>query len=211
MDTQVIYTTPRSKLQLNTSEFEPSIYCNMKSSYIVNTSGEYDKNKYEIRSKLYSLTVTVPRYHGIYYNDLITSVSYDRLNLGEIQFLNQTDDNIIYGQEGMSTNISCTTVTGYDAGELSIQQNNRILAISNSNIVTFSLIPKRQDSFTKFRCVGNDSTLADVYVMFVIKYAPDVNVVVRENRIDCLRNGFPTTYTFKKWEHQSPQENTSDF
>lgn len=82
MDTQVIYTTPRSKLQLNTSEFEPSIYCNMKSGYIVNTSGEYDKNKYEIRSKLYSLTVTVPTYHGIYYNDLITTVSYDRLNLG---------------------------------------------------------------------------------------------------------------------------------
>lgn len=85
-----------------------------------------------------------------------------------LHFLHRTKDNIIYGQEGISTNISCTTATGYDAGELSIQQNNTILATSNSSIVTFSLIPKRGDSLVEYICFGKDLTLEEVKVQFAI-------------------------------------------
>ncbi|CAC5423229.1 unnamed protein product [Mytilus coruscus] len=122
-----------------------------------------------------------------------------------LRFLNRAKDNIIYGQEGVSTNISCTSVTGFDAGELSIQQNDTILATSNSNIVTFYSIPKRHDSFTKYRCFGKDSTLEDVHVQVAINYAPDVKVVCRVNSIDCFANGYPKKYIFYEWEHQSEQ------
>lgn len=85
-----------------------------------------------------------------------------------MQFWNQTNDNIIYGQEGITCHITCTTVNGYDAGELSIQQNDTILAKSNSSIVTFSFIPKKNDSFTMYRCEGKDPALANFEVQLVI-------------------------------------------
>lgn len=80
IETKVIYTKPRSTLQLNTNEFEPSINCDLSSDYdqrkrsnIVNTSGEYDKGKYQIRSTLFKLNVRIPEVHGTFYIDLATS------------------------------------------------------------------------------------------------------------------------------------------
>ncbi|XP_063417207.1 uncharacterized protein LOC134699544 [Mytilus trossulus] len=81
-----------------------------------------------------------------------------------IRFLNQSDANVIYGQEGTNLNISCVSITGHDVHGLSIKQNDTTLSTN----------------------------------------APNVTVILRENSIDCLAaDGFPDTYTFDKWEHQS--------
>ncbi|CAC5396462.1 unnamed protein product [Mytilus coruscus] len=125
------------------------------------------------------------------------------IQVARLRFLNQTNENFIYGQEGKTCNISCTTVTGYNEGELSIHQNDTILATSNSSIVTFSFIPKKHDSFTKYRCVGKDPTLGDFNVHLVINYAPIVKVVTGVNSINCIANGYPQSYIFYEWEHQS--------
>lgn len=55
--------------------------------------------------------------------------------------------------------------------------------------------------------MGNKLFIIYIYISVNVEFldAPDVNVVVKENSIDCIPNGFPSTYTFKKWEHQSPQ------
>ncbi|VDH92902.1 Hypothetical predicted protein, partial [Mytilus galloprovincialis] len=129
------------------------------------------------------------------------------VELNRLRFLNHTNDNIIYGPKGKTCSISCTSVKGYDAGELSILQNDKILATSNSSIVTFSFIPEQHDNFTEYRCVGKDPTLADVQVQFVLSFAPGVEVVVSVNSIDCFAHGYPKTYTFYEWEHQSEQGN----
>ncbi|VDI35101.1 Hypothetical predicted protein, partial [Mytilus galloprovincialis] len=105
-----------------------------------------------------------------------------------IRFLNQSDDNVIYGQEGTNLNISCASITGHDAHGLSIKQNDTTLATSNSSMVTLSFIPNRDDNLNEYGC----------------KDAPNVTVILRENSIDCLAaDGFPDTYTFDKWEHKS--------
>ncbi|CAC5423227.1 unnamed protein product [Mytilus coruscus] len=122
--------------------------------------------------------------------------------VSKLHFLNQTDNNIIYGQEGSSTNISCTAVKGYEVGELLIYQYERELATSNNGIVTFSFVANRH-SISHFYCTENSKPEADIHVKLVVNYAPDVKVSSRENSIDCYPNGFPDTYTFHRWEHQS--------
>ncbi|CAC5423582.1 unnamed protein product [Mytilus coruscus] len=111
------------------------------------------------------------------------------LIVAKIKFLNQTDDNIIFGQEGTTINISCTAITGYDIGNMSIQQNDMILATSNSDIVTFSLDLKREDNYNEYQCLD----------------APYVKVIGGVNSVNCIADGFPTTYTFHRWEHISEQ------
>ncbi|VDI81050.1 Hypothetical predicted protein [Mytilus galloprovincialis] len=123
----------------------------------------------------------------------------------DLKFLKQTDDNIIHSKEGESIILACTTLTNHHVEELSIQQNGIVLAKSNRSIVTFSFTPDRYDSFKNYKCVGKKSQWADVTVNLVINYAPNVDVVVREQRIDCVPNGYPKTYIFSKWEHQSEQ------
>lgn len=44
-----------------------------------------------------------------------------------------------------------------------------------------------------------------LYTFYYIVDAPDVDVVSRVNSIDCFANGYPKTYTFYEWEHQSEQ------
>lgn len=43
------------------------------------------------------------------------------------------------------------------------------------------------------------------YECHCIADAPDVRVLFKVKRIDCVPDGMPTTYTFEKWEHQSEQ------
>ncbi|CAC5412440.1 unnamed protein product [Mytilus coruscus] len=120
----------------------------------------------------------------------------------ELQFLNQTDNNIMYGQEGYPINISCASAKGYDVKELLIYQYGRQLATSKTSIVIFSFVPNRH-SFSNFYCMEKSNPDADVHVKLVVYYAPDVKVFSRENSIECHPNGFPDTYTFHGLEHKS--------
>lgn len=94
METKIIYTTPKSHLQLNTREFEPSIYCEHSMRVgtwreILNTSGEYDTMKYIIiRVKSYPLTVRAPRVHGTYNHIFGGPIERKKLDIvGEINLV----------------------------------------------------------------------------------------------------------------------------
>lgn len=119
-----------------------------------------------------------------------------------IRFLDQNDDNIIYGQEGKTMNISCATITGYDVQKMLIEENLILLTESNSNMVTFSFKPDRQDYSKEFVCKSKPNWLY-VRVNVLVNYSPDVEMLLGVNRIDCFPHGFPDTYTFYRWEHQS--------
>ncbi|CAC5423230.1 unnamed protein product [Mytilus coruscus] len=126
----------------------------------------------------------------------------------EVRFLDQDDHNIIYGQEGKTMNISCATITGYDVKNIYIYENRNILAESNSNMVTFSIKPSRQHHSNWYLCcygVTDAKYTEWVYVNLQVNYAPDVKVLFKVNRIDCVPDGLPDTYTFDRWEHQSEQ------
>ncbi|CAC5412439.1 unnamed protein product [Mytilus coruscus] len=145
-----------------------------------NSSREYDTRKYQlIRTKSYALTVRAPWVLGTYKHSFPDEFFDRHLDIIEIKFLHQTDDNIIYGQEEQSTDISCITVPGDDAKELSIKKNGKTLAASNSSVVTFSFTPNRHDNFTRYSCVVKDPAYAEVYVKLVIICAP---IFVTENR-----------------------------
>ncbi|XP_071122542.1 uncharacterized protein [Mytilus edulis] len=123
--------------------------------------------------------------------------------VSSIKFLNQTDDNIMYGQEGKNISIVCAAIQGHHDDGLSIKQNMITLAESDSNMVTYSFKPTRQDHHKEYECVGKKE-LEKVGVMLMVYYAPDVQVfATKMNGFNCLANGFPDTYTFNKWEHQS--------
>ncbi|CAG2185642.1 unnamed protein product [Mytilus edulis] len=114
--------------------------------------------------------------------------------VSSIQFLNQTDNNTIYGQEGKNISIVCVAIQGQHDEGLTIKQNMITLSTSDSNMVTYSLKPTRQDhrkEHLKTECRR-------------ILDAPDVQVLVTgKHSLNCLANGFPDTYTFNKWEHLS--------
>ncbi|VDI64204.1 Hypothetical predicted protein [Mytilus galloprovincialis] len=123
--------------------------------------------------------------------------------VSSIKFLNQTDDNIMYGQEGKNISIVCAALQGHHEDGLSIKQNMITLAESDSNMVTYSFKPTRQNHSKEYECVGKKE-LEKVRVMLMVYYAPDVQVfATKKNGFNCLANGFPDTYTFNKWEHLS--------
>ncbi|XP_052085477.1 uncharacterized protein LOC127723082 [Mytilus californianus] len=99
-------------------------------------------------------------------------------------------------------NISCATITGYDVQKMLIEENLIILTESNSNMVTFSFTPDRQDKSKEFVCKSKPNWLY-VRVNVLVNYSPDVELLIGVNRIDCFPDGFPDTYTFYRWEHQS--------
>ncbi|XP_063408234.1 uncharacterized protein LOC134691597 [Mytilus trossulus] len=119
-----------------------------------------------------------------------------------IQFLDQNDDNIIYVQEGNTVGISCASITGYEVEKMSIEENLVILAENNSSLVTFYFKPDRQDYSREFVCKSKPNWLY-VRVNVLVNYPPGVKMLLGVNRIDCFPDGFPDTYIFYRWEHQS--------
>ncbi|CAC5396461.1 unnamed protein product [Mytilus coruscus] len=255
-----VYTIPKSpNLRFGISALGNPIYCSFVSketnwsTEIVDTSGEYDTNKYQIiRSEMQIIDVIVPKYPGKFdllpdahtfgsgialdflesddklyngtdnsamylwftYNFISTrhwdvflwGYRYDfHLKIANISLNDAgkyTDDNIIYGQEGDTLEIACTTITGHDVEEISIQQNGLTLALNDSNDVTFSFKPDRKDNFKEYECFSAHP-FEMIRVKLLVNYAPSVKVVVGVNSINCIADGFPQTYTFDRWEHLS--------
>ncbi|VDI81055.1 Hypothetical predicted protein [Mytilus galloprovincialis] len=109
----------------------------------------------------------------------------------------------MYGQEGKNISIVCVAIQGQHTKGLTIKQNMITLSTSDSNMVTYSLKPTRQDHRKEYECVDTKE-LQNVRVMLVVYYAPDVQVFVTgKHSLNCLANGFPNTYIFNKWEHLS--------
>ncbi|VDI73384.1 Hypothetical predicted protein [Mytilus galloprovincialis] len=200
---RLVYTTPGSYFQINISDSEQSIECKFNASdtnaesEVVDTLGKYQF----ITSDITTMTIQAPHQLGSFYLTL-TDYQTRKLIDNAIQFLDQNDDNIIYVQEGNTFGISCASITGYDVEKMSIEENLVTLAENNSNMVTFFFEPDRQDYSREFVCKSKPNWLY-VRVNVLVNYAPDVRMLLGVNRIDCLPDGFPDTYRFFRWEHQS--------
>lgn len=73
----------------------------------------------------------------------------------------------MYGQEGKNISIVCAAIQGHHEDGLSIKQNMIILAESDSNMVTYSFKPTRQDHRKEYECVGKKE-LEKVHVILMV-------------------------------------------
>lgn len=89
-----------------------------------------------------------------------------------LRFLNQTEHNTIFGQEGTRMEIHCSSFTVQYITALKIKTNGSVIAIGDNQSVSFSLIPDRTDHLTKYKCVDSthSSIMVEVKMIINCKY-----------------------------------------